>query len=368
MRIENINQKCFRGYDVMPLRGFYMQGISRRGHKIIFDEMKAITKKEGLNLYFNSDNIELRPFFSQLTQGISWWGQDCLAFIKKNKTSNILWNSKKIDAPNGSIKPLEDLKILAAENYPRGGNYYLGYNEKGERWLLINSMELKEEDTIFSDKPSLKEISDIFEVKPENILVLDLFNDDLDEVIRPIKYPYILVNDWEEALKNAKEMYEMHSRSQYLFSPIEEYIKKKTTGMIEPKTEHICKALKEFGFIPIKIAGRYHYDINYMNALAWENNSGNISYLTNSVKDSYKELEFLEKRFEESLKERVSNIDNLYFVSGGPRTREEKDSDSYSNLMSPGFYCDNVIMDMLAVNLGGIHCLTAEIPEELFDK
>ena len=124
--------------------------------------MKAITKKEGLNLYFNSDNIELRPFFSQLTQGISWWGQDCLAFIKKNKTSNILWNSRKIDIPNGSIKPLEDFKILAAENYPRGGNYYLGYNEKGERWLLINSMELKEEDTIFSDKPSLKEISDIF--------------------------------------------------------------------------------------------------------------------------------------------------------------------------------------------------------------
>ena len=158
----------------------------------------------------------------------------------------------------------------------------------------------------------------------------------------------------------------MHSRSQDLFSPIEEYIKKKTTGIIEPKTEHICKALKEFGFIPIKIAGRYHYDINYMNALAWENNSGNISYLTNSVKDSYKELEFLEKRFEESLKERVSNIDNLYFVSGGPRTYDERNSDSALNLYSPGFNRDNVIMDLLAAYEGGIHCLTAEIPEELF--
>ena len=104
-----------------------------------------------------------------------------------------------------------------------------------------------------------------------------------------------------------------------------------------------------------------------MNALAWENSSGNISYLTNSVKNSYQELEFLEKRFEDTLKERVTNLDNLYFISGGPRTRDEIDSDSYSNLMSPGFSKDNVIMDLLAVNEGGIHCLTAEIPEELFE-
>ena len=35
-----------------------------------------------------------------------------------------------------------------------------------------------------------------------------------------------------EALKNAKEMYEMHSRSQHLFSPIEEYIKSKKENLV----------------------------------------------------------------------------------------------------------------------------------------
>ena len=63
---------------------------------------------------------------------------------------------------------------------------------------------------------------------------------------------------------------------------------------------------------------------------------------------------------------KFANIDNLYFVSGGPRTYDERNSDSILNLYSPGFNRDNVIMDLLAAYEGGIHCLTAEIPEELF--
>lgn len=366
MRISNINQNNFRGYDVTRLRGFYMQGLSKRGHKVVYDEMSQIAKKEGLALYLNSTNTELKEVFDSDKKKLSYWAQDCLAFIKRLNFPIILWNIKKIPLEVQKIRPLDNFEIHPAENYPRGGNYYLGYNEKGERWLVINSSELKDEGVISPKKPTMKELSDMFTVDSKNIVALELFDNDLDELIRPIKYPYVLVNDWDEALMNVNKFQKEYPKSGALFASIEDYVVRKKKSDLEPKTEYICNTLKNLGFIPIKIAGRYHYDINYLNALAWENDSDSISYLTNSVKGSYLELEFFEKMFEESLRDKVSNIGNVYFVSGGPRTIDEMESESYSNLISPGFYKDNVIMDCLAVLQGGIHCLTAEIPEELF--
>lgn len=366
MRIENLNQKSFRGYDVMPLRGFYMQGLSKRGHRAVFNQMRQVANKEGLALYLNSNNKELKMVFEPNKERLSCWAQDSLAFIKRSKSADILWNAKRSAIPEQNLEPLANFAICQAEKYPRGGNYYLGYNDKGERWLIINSMELKKGDESDIKKPLEKELVEMFEVEPENIIILDLFDNDLDELVRPIKYPYVLVNDWEEVTENVKRFKKEYPNVSNLYMPIEDFVSKKTSSVEEPSTEYICNTLKKYGFVPIRIAGRYHYGINYLNAIAWENKGGKISYLTNSVKRSYKELEFFERMFENILRERVLNIDNMYFISGGPRTYDERNSDSILNLYSPGFHRDNVIMDLLAAYEGGIHCLTAEIPEELF--
>ena len=89
-----------------------------------------------------------------------------------------------------------------------------------------------------------------------------------------------------------------------------------------------CQKLKQFGFNPIKIAGKYADDINFMNALAFENSNGKLLYITNSTKHSTPDLEYLEAQ----------------------------------EFFSRGFAKGNVIMDVLAKRLGGIHCMCSEIP------
>ena len=113
--------------------------------------------------------------------------------------------------------------------------------------------------------------------------------------------------------------------------------------------------LKQFGFNPIKIAGKYADDINFINALAFENSNGKLLYITNSTKHSTPELEYLEKLFEEDLRGKVTNIGDIYFVSGGKREETQE-------FFSRGFAKGNVIMDVLANRLGGIHCMCSEIP------
>jgi len=152
-----------------------------------------------------------------------------------------------------------------------------------------------------------------------------------------------------------------------IFDTIEKFLTNKIRNISECdallSTDEICKQLEGFGFIPIRIAGRYCDDINYMNALAFENKNGNISYITNSTKKSYPELTYLEKLFEEDLREKVPRVDTIHYITGGKRTAFDRQNESY---YSKGFTFRNGIMDILANRKGGIHCMTAEVPD--FDK
>ena len=71
MRVERVSNNTFKGYDVMRLRGLYMQGLYKRGHKAIFDEMKTIAENEGLKIYCNSSNEIFTAFISSLKARIS---------------------------------------------------------------------------------------------------------------------------------------------------------------------------------------------------------------------------------------------------------------------------------------------------------
>ena len=100
--------------------------------------------------------------------------------------------------------------------------------------------------------------------------------------------------------------------------------------------------------------------------MAFKNDSGKISYITNSTKNSLPELECLEKIFEKDLREKIPEIDRVHFVSGGQKPKAPEPKNRFDGwcikLFSSGFKEDNAIMDILTNRHGGIHCMTAEIP------
>ena len=356
----------------MPLRGFYMQGIRKSGEKRIFNEMKAIAQQEGVDIFVNQDGQNITQELNRdanYDEFLSVWGQDNKAFVVNKNGREILCKSKEPALNPESLGKLYDFELNNKKYMPRGGNYYIGYKNNGEKWLLINGMSIYDEKAfkVFGDCPTIELLPELFDVKPENIHVLTDFTNDIDEIVRPIGYPNILVNDYKLSLKNLDKMKKKFPNSQ-IYLTMKNYLQQKIREGEEnipgvPSADKICEKLKAYGFNPIRIGGRYMDGINYMNALAFENKKNGFSYITNSTKNSYPELEYLESLFEKDLKRKVPKITDTYFVSGGRRDDEAV----------PGLFClfhglkkQNVIMDILANRGGGIHCMTAEIPD--FDK
>ena len=381
MNINTQSNITYKGYDIIPLKGLYMQGLHRRGELSIFREMKNIAQKEGLDIFHNGS---CKPRGNQVDPGFHFgevdttqkalhiWGQDYKAFVLNRKGKNILCNLKESPYDSDVLNQFYDYKIDEKKYMPRGGNYYIGYKPNGDKWILINghSIATDEEFAEFGDLPTEKHLQELFDIKPENMFFLSDLNNDLDEIIRPVGYPYILVNDYRLALNNLGKMKakfpDCDEIYQYIKNFLTEKIKITETTHKEKSTDQICNILTEQGFEPVRIAGRYGEGINYMNSLAFLNNKNGVSFITNSTKGSYPELEFLEKIFEQDLKERVQNLTDVHFVSGGVRTNKEKFAPSpypaYDNRLKDR----NVIMDILANDHGGIHCMTAEIPD--FEK
>lgn len=368
--ISNIN---FKGYDVLPLRALYMQGLTKPCEKTIFNEMRKIAQKEGVDIFVNTTNKKISNIIddSDKTVPLSIWAQDRKAFVQNAFGKQILWNIQKkfgVDAetiPQENMFPLNNFEIKTKEYFPRGGDYYLGYKENGEKWLLINGNVIAQEEPYIDtqDNPTENDLQQMFDVKPENIFKI-YSEDDIDEFVRPIGYPYILVNDYQEALNDIRKLEEDYPSFLTLYPHMTEYIENRLKDSKEAGTcDELCDKLKEFGFIPIKIAGRYAPDINYINAIAMKNKKDKISYITNSTESEYDGLNHLQNIFKNRLKERIPNVNRVYFVSGGQRTEEDR---FYEQDYSQGLQFRNHIMDILANRQGGIHCMTAEVPD--FDK
>ena len=357
----------FRGYDAIPLKGIYMQGMTSQGEREIFKEISDICKKEGVDVFVNENNTEIAKTLQGKTpdEELSVWAQDNKAFVENKYGKSLLWNAK--EKVLEKLGELSYYKLIAQRNTPRGGNYFLGYNDDGEKWLLINRQSIYDDSNFdrYGDEAKTEQWVKLFDVEPENIIKIPEFFGDLDEYIRPIGYPYILVNDYEKSLENLKKMHRKFPRS-----PIYKKMRKKLNyARMNPRIAEndYSEKLKERGFIPIKIGARYSEDINFINALAFKDKEDKVTFITNSTKHSLPELEYLEELFEEDLKTAAPNIGNIYFVSGGEK-KGDHDGVFYLNgkafeIPHNGFKEGNTIMNILATRLGGIHCMTAEIPD-----
>ena len=363
------NQINFSGYDAIPLQGIYMQGLTNAQEQKIFKEMKIITKEEGLDLFLNQNNKKIEKNIiddSYIDDRLSIWAQDNKAFVKNKDGKNILWNAKESVLTN--IFPFNEYKINSKKYMPRGGNYFLGF-DNDKKWMLINSLEIYEDDSFikFGDKPTTKHLSNLFDVSPENIFTIDEFSCDLDEIVRPIGYPYILVNDYSKSLKNIENMKKEFPNNDKIYNRLKTNILRnlnfEKSNLMAESTETIIKKLKNYGFKPIKIGGKYFDDINFINAIAFKKQDGKISYITNSTKYSSPALEYLEKLFREDLIKKFPNINKIHFVSGG-KHKNVKNNELFNFLSEiRGFKPCNGIMNILSDRLGGIHCMCSEIPK-----
>ena len=362
----------FKGYDAIPLKALYMQGIGKRGEQNIFREMKSIAQKEGIDLYLNQHGKQVTTELTPRPYDyyhLPVWGQDNRAFVMNKNGKVILWKTDNSSVKDFDLGSLSEYKVNEQTYMPRGGNYYIGYKENGDKWLLINSSTVTSNESFekFKDTPTIEHIKELFDVEQKNIFMITDFSNDLDEFIRPVGYPNILVNDYNLSMENLEKMKQKFPKSNEVYKSLkiflERNINQESTMDIVHSADEICNVLKTYGFNPIKIGGRYLDGINYMNSIVFRNNKGSLSYITNSTKKSYPEFGYLEKLFEEDLRKKVPDISDTYFVSGGKRTEAEKNSDSYSALYRIGLKNDNVIMDILANRLGGIHCMTAEVPD-----
>ena len=319
MKISPQNIISFKGYDAAPINALYAEGeyCSK-----ILPEMYDICDKEKINLRTTSDSDE--------------WTQDSKTIIEKDNQAKCLANA---DVTNNFISGLNYYyKIPSKKIWPHitGGNSFIGKLPNGEKWMMAGRDELMRSGTESIEKE--------YGIKKENIYPISNPNFHLDMFIRPIGYPYVLVNDPDLAREKLKEIESDSIDYKELKEDFEKYESERDFTYASCDT--VCKDLEAHGFIPIRIAGCFGGAVNFMNAVVNKHKDGKISYITNSSECKNPYYTMLQDIFERDLREK-SNIDKVYYVKGG----EHAYSKTYNHMMVK-------LKDLH----GGIHCMTMEEP------
>ena len=288
---------------------------------------------------------------------------------KVELTDGVFLDSKLYDAEIKINKSI--YRDLCKKTHIKGGNYFLTKDKNGEDELLIGSNELK--------NFKLEELKEMF--KTDKIHVIPQADYHLDLFIRPLKDKKVLVADDEMMLKALNKGYNTirdlmdelsdNEKLKYADALYEVDIVKerfKNLLKINPYADikEVEKALVDGGYEVIKVPARI-FDLekdynpagsktylrplhNYINANVHINDKGQLIYITNnSVMDTEMGLTeevqkmtgfSLKKIFWEAVK---PHVDKVYFVSGRNNALQNT---------------------LLRENLGGIHCVAAEVPFE----
>jgi hypothetical protein len=282
------------------------------------------------------------------------------------------------------------IKTKESKTLFAGGNIYLGKKPDGENYILVGQdviddtaiyehfkdydyclgnfnqigrfkLQKVEENDSYKQWPTKKEfeerkkeyidrakndISEDFNVKKENIFVVPQQVFHIDMFLRPIGYPYILVNSEEISKEIVKDNLGFEARESGIKNMTHRYYDILSRDNKGVTTKDVVTALNKQGFIPIEVGGIFGLDgmANFMNAIVNKHDDGTITYITNSSKCELKDYRLLEEKFEKQLKEKVPNLKKTHFVYGG----------RVGNI--------NSLMENLLEMSGGLHCLTCEEP------
>ena len=281
------------------------------------------------------ENFELREGLDYIK-----WAQDFKTIIEQHGQKVVVVNERVDENYLDEMKYKYGIYPKRSGYIATGGNSFIGKFPNGEKWMMVGDDELYTK--------SYKYLSELYGIKEENIIHIPQQNYHLDMFMRPIGYPFVLIDDPELSRKKLATMDMKLGSYDYIkmnqsFNDFEKFRQKDYASH-----KNAIKALENAGFIPIKIAGVFGSGINFMNAIVNQHPNGSISYITNSSKCDSPFVSKLEQEFEQELRSKVSNIDRVYFIKGN-----EEYFDPRLNYMS--YHLEN--------KGGGIHCMSLEEPD-----
>ena len=367
----------FKGYDARPLKSVVMTVNDDFESFDIIKQMSEIGKKEGFKVYFTNqtnilyDNLDkIKSSFKINTLSYSKWAQDNVVLTPDNRV--LYYND--YNSGSGFATRLSNLikgKSVSSNNLIEGGNLFFVKNG-GDNELFVGANELYNKD-IESIKKQYG-VSKVIAI-PQADFHLDMF-------IRPLNNKRVLVADDRLTIKEIKKAIENIGKYKISHNPSKSEINKLNDvkkglqillkdfeGDVKanrnPKADEIAEVLRNSGYKSIMVPSRVYYTIpntkaddlvhylNYMNAVVHEKPDGSLIFLTNKsmlnkdfgiTPEISDKIGFdFEKMFVKSLEPYVKK-ENIYFIEGN----------------------SNKIAELLKNEGGGIHCLSNEIPAEIY--
>ncbi len=313
----------FKGYDAAPLKRIYLEANTCSPFQ---KEMQKVGKQE---------KIDITPIPSRRR-----WIQDMKTVIEKDNKPFMLADTCPDPAFFEPLKLNLGINNLGTHYFQEGGNSFIGKYPNGEKWMIIGKDGKKH-----SNKTA---IGEAYGIKPENIHFIPQQDYHLDLTMRPIGYPYILVDDPALTLQHIRTLEKEFDSTELQY--IKDNLEKNTLGYrgMYESCDTVVKALENLGFKPVRIAGVYSNEINFMNAIVNKHKDGEISYITNASKCNSPLKCKIQELFESDLKAAIPNLDKVYFIAGESPAGNK-------NI--------NHLMDMLGRQGGGLHCMTIEEPD-----
>lgn len=388
----------FKGYFACPLKELYIQPEEDPGYYVLAKELKDITHKAGIGL-----KMHLRGLVTDVPNDIvdKWfnflklahykhWSQDVKVFLQTNKGEIVSTNGITEDGLENSGELLAQhtgLQHKKMASFLDGGNFFIGKDNKGKVFAIVgmdsinktclklaahelghkwqNTSDYYKTMREFVDANYVERNKGKYTEVAKKMIAQDLHlpedrvhfikqpNFHLDMCIRPLNYPYVLVNDPKLMLKELKKVYKNPDTDPDTKSRIKEYItkqflelKKEAKEKNYAGAEATVKELQKLGLKPIKVPGGiYSTEVNYMNAIVHQKPDGSLFYITNKNYFPYFNVD-LNKIFEDYIKQHVPQIKEIHYVNGD----YDKYGDNYISRSIRDFKC-------------GIHCMVTERPD-----
>lgn len=343
-------QTTFKGYFACPIKELHIQTYAEAPFgKKMYPMIMELNEKCGkyFEIYVQLYNKIVKPqelqvdvnklMIDRCSTGDKY-GQDNKLFTEKGlmllkKHRRNSWKVSK------DLINLLNIKTLNVNENIEGGNCFLGKKPNGENFAIIGNDALKSDLSEAVFDRSTKDLARALRIKLKNIHIIPQPAYHIDVAIRPLKYPYVLVNDMD----SAKEFVETRRQRKLIDKMNFKYKKKlKQKGYLISAKETAAN-LKKYGFKPILIPGTLGRDLNFMNAIVHQEPDGSLIYITNHSDYGLKSGINMKEIFEKQLKEKCPKIKEVIYIDG-----------------------EDYVPKCLSAEGGGIHCLTSERPD--FEK
>lgn len=313
LMIQELNEKCKKYFEIL---------VQTRGR---------LSKPQDLEV--DADGFIIEPVETRYKYGQDnkLFTEDSMMLLRYPNSSN--WEAAKSLA--GKLK----LKTTTVFENIAGGNCFLGKKPNGETFALVgdNALVYEEDEMTLIRTP--KNLAESLNIKPENLYIIEQPEYHLDVAIRPLKYPYVLVNDMDLTKEFVKSEAQKKQIDTMNFREKCEI----TSGRLASPKE-TAKQLEKCGFKPILVPGTLgRRELNYMNAIVHQDTDGKLIYITNHSTYGKSEGIDMEKIFTDYLKEKAPDVKEIIFIDG-----------------------ESFVPSCFRQESGAIHCLTSERPD--FEK